>query len=446
MIRRFHMALLAVSLLAAPSAFAADAPAETCTTNSTVFLQAMVHGSYAQAGKDFNSTVAAALDADKLKQVWTRIQGQAGAFQKLGTPTQQIIAGHSVVVTRLTFANVPLNALVACDADGRINTFRLVPVPPDSAAISHAVRMDPNGVTSRSVQVQSPWGPLTGTLTLPRGNGPFAAVVLVGGSGPQDRDETIGPNKPFLDLAKGLAADGIASLRYDKRTLVYGAQISSDTSFTVDQEVTDDGLAALKVLAHQPHIDGKQLFVIGHSLGAMMAPRIGKQDPQLAGLVLMAAPARPLLDVLAEQERDQGRKRGATAAQITASENAIDAERKLLARADPAHPPKGTFGPAPQSYWLSLHDYHPLEVAKGLSMPMLILQGGRDFQVSPTLDFARWKQALNGQPNVTFLLYPKLSHLFMLAGSTGTVADYKTPGHVDQQVIHGIAGWIKQHS
>lgn len=443
MLRHYRTVLLATVLLVAPSVFAADAPADVCTSHSTALLDALGQGNYAHAGKDFNATVAAALDADKLQQVWNQVQGQAGAYQKHDAPTLQTVAGHSMVITRLTFDKTPLNALVACDANGKINTFRLVSAPPASAVISHAVRVDPNGVTSRSVQVPSPLGPLPGTLTLPKGDGPFAAVVLVGGSGPHDRDETIGPNKPFLDLANGLAAAGIASLRYDKRTYTYSVQMAADTKITVDQEVTDDALAALKVLSHQPHIDDKRLFVIGHSLGAQMAPRIGQRDPHLAGLVLLAAPARRLLAVIAEQVRDQGRKHGETAAQIATREHAIEAERKLLANADTQNPPTGSFANVPQSYWLSLHDYDQLAVAKALRMPMLILQGGSDFQVSPTLDFARWKQVMQGHANVTFHLYPGLSHLFISAGKTGTIADYKTPGHVAHQVIDDIAAWIK---
>jgi hypothetical protein len=350
-----------------------------------------------------------------------------------------------MVVTPLDFANMPLTALVACNAEGKISSFRLVTSPPPVATTSHAEQVQPNGVRSRPMQVKSPRGPLPGTLLLPNGDGPFPAVVLVGGSGPNDRDETIGPNKPLLDLAEGLAAAGIASLRYVKRTLTYGAQMMGDSSFTVDQEVTDDALAALKLLAHQPHIAGGHLFVMGHSLGAMMAPRIGKRDPQLAGLVMMAAPARPLLVVSAEQVREQGRKHGLTPAQIAANEKMISAERQALDKASPRHPPAGSFAHLPQSYWLSLHDYDQVAVARSLSMPMLILQGGRDFQVSPTLDFAHWEKVMKGRPNVTFHLYPGLSHMFMSAGSSGTMADYNKPGHVAPKVIADIAQWIKQH-
>lgn len=135
------------------------------------------------------------------------------------------------------------------------------------------------GVREQPLAVVSPLGPLPGTLTLPRGEGPFPTVLLIAGSGPNDRDETIGPNKPFRDLAQGLAAAGIASLRHDKRTRVHAAQMAeaqkAGNALTVDDEVTDDALSALTLLAKQPGVDGKRVFVLGHSLGAMMAPRVG---------------------------------------------------------------------------------------------------------------------------------------------------------------------------
>ena len=441
MILRFRYALLATALLAAPTTFAADARTQACVVHSTALLDALVRGDYAHAGKDFNTQITAALDADKLKQVWAQVQAQAGTYQKHAAPTLQTMAGQRMVVTRTSFANMPLNVLVACDTDGRINIFRLMPT-----AQSRAAQAEASGPGERAVEVKSPLGPLPGTLTMPKGAGPFPAVVLVGGSGPHDRDETIGPNKPFRDLAHGLAAAGIASLRYDKRTLVYGAKLAADTHFTVDQEVTDDALSALNALARQPHINRRRLFVIGHSLGAMLAPRIGQRDPRLAGLVLMAAPARPLLAVSAQQLRELGAGKGATATQIAAQEKAIVDERALLDKADPAQPPTGSFGNAPQSYWLSLHQYDQVAVAKGLSMPMLFLQGGADFQVSPTMDFAGWKHALGDKAPVSFHLYPGLSHLFMPAGKTGSIADYNVPAHVDAAVVDDIAAWIKAQS
>lgn len=436
-IRGAMVALLGMALTAPVVAKSTDA----CRANGQAALEAWTQGRYEQVGKDFAPAVAAKLTPEMLRQVWGQLQAQAGSFKSLGALASQSLGGQAAYVARMEFSGAPLAAVIHCDAQGRIDGFRVVPaasVEPAAAASEPPIP----GTVSRSLPVPSPLGPLPGTLTLPEGKGPFPAVLLVAGSGPHDRDETIGPNKPFRDLAAGLAKAGVATLRYAKRTQVHAAQIDAQ-AFTVDDEVTDDALAAARLLAQQPGIDPRRVFVLGHSLGAMLAPRIGQRDPQLAGLILLAAPARPLLEVSAQQVREQGERNRETAAQIAASEQAIAAERQLLAMADPRHPPQGSFGGASQGYWLSLHGVHQVDAAKDLAMPMLILQGGSDFQISPTLDFARWQQALAGRPHTDFHLYPGLSHLFMPAGKTGTVADYQVPAHVDAQVIGDIAAWVK---
>jgi dienelactone hydrolase len=433
------LVLLAVAVLPTSAVRATDAPTPVCVAHAAASLDALTRGDYADARKDFSDTVASKLDAARLEQVWKQLQGTLGTYQSHDAVRQGVFAGHAVAAATLSFANMQLGFVAACDAQDKIATYRFVPAEALAATVAQA-HVEADGVRVSPLDVPTPVGPLHGALTLPAGAGPFPAMVLVAGSGAHDMDETIGPNKPFRDIADRLARAGIATLRYDKRTFDHPGD---DRSLVIDAEVTDDAVAAAHLLAQQKEIDPKRVFVLGHSLGAMMAPRVGQRDPQLAGLVLMAAPARPLLDVSAGQVRELGTRGNATAAQITAGEQAIAAEQKLLDNADPQHPPAGSFGGVPQGYWLSLHQYHQVEVAKALSMPMLFLQGSGDFQVSPTLDFARWQQGLGARPHTTFHLYPGLSHLFMPAGKTGTLADYKAAAHVDAQVIGDIAAWVK---
>jgi pimeloyl-ACP methyl ester carboxylesterase len=228
-------------------------------------------------------------------------------------------------------------------------------------------------------------------LTLPVATGRVPALVLVHGSGPNDRDETLGPNKTFKDLAVGLASRGIAVLRYDKRSLVYGAKLAALKNPTVKDEVIDDVLEAVALLRSDPAIDPDRIFVLGHSLGGMLIPRIGAADPKLAGLITLAGSVRPIEQLIAAQLQYLAEADGVIS---PAEQQALDEAKKALATlsaltADDLKTP-AKIANAPVSYWLDLRGYDPPAMAAKLPQRMLVLQGGRDYQVT-TVDFDRWK-------------------------------------------------------
>jgi uncharacterized protein len=285
-------------------------------------------------------------------------------------------------------------------------------------------------------------------LSLPQGNGPFAAVLLVHGSGPNDRDETIPPNKPFRDLAWGLASLGIAVLRYDKRTNVYAAKqsIEMDT-FTVKEEVIDDALAAVALLRARPEIDSQRVFVLGHSLGGYLAPRIGAADSQIHGLIILAGSARPLEDMILDQMT--------YVLALSLPDPVVQQQLAVIKKQvelvkDPNRLPTAAATDLPFSvpaaYWLDLNTYQPAKVAQTLKQPMLFLQGDGDYQVTRD-DFQIWQDALSGRSNVQFIMYPGLGHLFMPTedGHKATPATYSVAGHVTEEVVSAIANWIREH-
>src|SRR5262249_25909652 len=125
-------------------------------------------------------------------------------------------------------------------------------------------------------------------------------VVLVHGSGPHDLDETIGPNRPFRDLAWGLASKGVVVLRYDKRTHSHGGEMT-EKDINVRAEVIDDAVTALALLRQQPDVDPASVFLLGHSLGGCLAPAIAKEDGKLKGVILLSGTIRPMKDVIVDQ-------------------------------------------------------------------------------------------------------------------------------------------------
>jgi len=213
----------------------------------------------------------------------------------------------------------------------------------------------------------------------------------------------------------------------------------------------DDARAAAALLAQQPEIDPKRIFVLGHSLGGTLAPRIAQGDPQVAGLIIMAGTTRPLEKVVVEQLKYIASLNGPITPE---SQKQIDAAEQMAKEVEsPNLAASATIdllgSKIPGSYFLDLRDYHPAEVAAQLKIPMLILRGERDYQVTME-DFDGWKKALAGNPRVAFKLYPGLFHLFMPSSTAGTglgsPRDYEKPSHVSEPVIRDIASWVEaQH-
>jgi dienelactone hydrolase len=380
----------------------------------------------------FSPGMAAAISADKLKAVWASLPQQFGKFEHRGTPRTENANGMTVVNVPLVFEHFALEASIATDADGHIAGFLIRPAPPPPAA----TRSD---LPAREVQ----FGPahrseLPGTLLLPKGNGLFPVVVLVHGSGPNDRNETVGGTRVFLDLAEGLADRGIASLRYEKRTKVHPGEFAG--AYTIDDETTDDAVAAVAFVKTQAGI-----YLIGHSQGAMMAPRIAQRATGLAGIVLMAAPARHLEDLVYDQFTYLAKADGtidATEAMQLAQIRKMGDQVKTIGADVPAT--TKMLNDLPVSYWRDLRDYDPVALAKTQAPHLLILQGDRDFQVTAP-DWKRWQIAFGSNKRTTIHHYPALNHLFVAGNGPGTMAEYATPGHVDAKVISDIANWIQAH-
>ena len=412
-------------------------------TDARAFIELLVNKKFATAAEQFDNTMKTAMPEAKLQETWNAVLGQTGPFKQAGSARAEKRGEFTVVVVTCDFQNAAIDVSVVFDQQRRVAGLFFSPAKKGDYAPPAYAKAD--AFREKEATVGAGEWALPATLTVPVGAGPFPAVVLVHGSGPHDRDETIGPNKPFKDLAWGLASRGVAVLRYEKRTKQHGAKIISIPNLTSKEEVLDDALAAVELLRKTESIDAKRIFVLGHSLGGMFVPRIGRLDPNIAGLIALAGATRALEDVIPEQLTYLFSLDGTVSPE---EQKQIDQAKEQAAKvkalkAEDASSTTPIFG-VPVSYWLDLRGYDPAESAKSLKQPMLILQGERDYQVTME-DFKRWNAALAGKSTVTLKSYPGLNHLFIAGTSRSTPLEYEQLGHVDEHVIDDIATWIKKH-
>lgn len=293
--------------------------------------------------------------------------------------------------------------------------------------------------------------PLDGILSLPENlSKKVPAVLLVHGSGPSDKDETVMANKPFRDISEYLVSRGIAVLRYDKRTFVYGKQILKEADYskiTVEEETIQDAILATAILKSDARVDADKVYILGHSMGGMLAPRIDAEGGNYAGIIILAGSPRNLTDIMLGQVEDMIGQLGKLL-QIIAAKQTAGIKKKFEAipdmTAEQAQKTKA-FGKAYAWYFKEMSKHPTSGYLSITNKPVLILQGDKDFQVSVEKDFNLYKQILADKPNVTFKLYAGLNHLFMKS-VYGTIKEskkeYKIASKVDSVVLNDIAQWI----
>ena len=430
------------------------APAEDALTlKARAFLVALEKGDYALAARDFDATMLKLMGPDKLEAMWARqLAAQLGAFKQQGPARREQLQGYEIVLVTCSFEKSLIDARVVFDKAGKIAGLNFVPSAPPVKYAPPAYA-DTTKFAETEVTVGSGEWALPGTLTMPKGAGPFPGLVLVHGSGPNDRDETLGPNKPFQDLAWGLATRGVAVVRYEKRSKVHGKKILADpkleATMTVKDETIDDALAAAALLQKTKGVDPKRVFILGHSLGGFLMPRIALAAEPLgiAGFISLAGLTRPLDDTIVRQmtylyglagatlSEDDKKKLDNLKTEIVRIKAFTDADRGSTAKLLGAMP----------AYWLDLRGYDPAGLAKAVRKPMLFLQGERDYQVQ-TADLENWRKALGSRKDVEFRLYPKLNHLFYEGEGVLIPLEYmQKHGSVAPYVVEDIAAFIAKH-
>ncbi len=320
-------------------------------------------------------------------------------------------AGYSSFYRQLRFRRFSATMITTFDSHDSLTAFAIINVKTLKADNERQLTIETDGLK------------LPALLSLPSNRkGRVPVVVLVHGSGPCDMNEMTGLNFPFLDLADGLSAHGIAVLRYDKRTKVYPSKwIPQGKEGNYDTETVDDAISAVSMVSRLPEIDSTRIVVVGHSLGAALAPRIASRSPLVSAIVLMAPHARKLPTILREQLD-----------YLLSDSVQVENQFATICRG------------LPKTYLQFDETYSPVSTASRLHIPILLLQGGRDYQVT-SADYQLWLRGMKNRSTFSHISYPALNHLFVSGKGKSTPQDYNQPGHVDQQVVADIASWIANH-
>jgi len=407
--------------------------AQTAQQTAKAFVEDIMQERYDMALNYADTTFLQKVTPAMLEQIRNGLTQKLGNFKNIIDINQEPYKDLQINILYSKFEKDSLDLKVITNKDLKVSGFF---VAPHKEVYNQAA--NPNAYNIQSGNLSLP-----GTLLIPQENNKHKLVILVHGSGPNDRDETLAQLKPFKDLADGLYKEGVASYRYDKRSFVSAGSLPQNP--TVDDIVTNDVLNIIEHFYNNDTFRNYKLYIIGHSLGAMMAPRIAKDaNGKLSGLIMMAAPARPLSELILEQttyldslypSKEQDKALKLITKQVDFM-NSAHFNENSPADSLPLH--------QPASYWISFMEYNQVKTIEKLKTPFLILQGEKDYQVKMT-DFNLWKNATKGMANISLKSYPGLSHMFMLSQGTPGLQDYEGEKHIPDYVISDIAGWIKHH-
>ncbi len=404
-----------------------------------------VNGDFVKAASYFDQELLYRMDAAKLKQTWELIEGQIGKVRVADEVALYLEMADSLVTVFQTcnFETKPMDLKLVFNNSNKVAGFFFSP-PAARFTYKAPSWVKAGTVKEMDIEISSADLRLKGKLTVPFEGTKFPVVILVHGSGPLDMDFTIGPNRVFKDIAIELAAYGFAVIRFDKRSKAYQAEMAKMIPFmTPDDETVQDVLAAIHYAEGSEFIDSNKMFILGHSFGGMMAPRIATLSKKLNGMILMAANARPLQVLLMNQLRYLAKADSANPAMkesLDLMQEKTDRvnTKSYDATTDPMLLPMGIGYP----YWKYLDDYDQFKEAIAVKIPMLILQGERDYEVTME-DFKIWQQKLDKRSDVTYKSFPKLNHLFMTGTGPSMPAEYEIKSNVAKEVADEISSWLK---
>jgi uncharacterized protein len=394
--------------------------------NGVMFIKSLLQEKdYSKSYSFFDETVKTQISETVLKETAEKLESQLGQFKSI----IEINNENQTYFYYSDFENMKLDIQISFNENNKIIGFFFVP---------HK-EFKKESTLGKDLNIKSNTIELKGTLLVAENDNLKKLVIFVHGSGPENRDETIGENKPFRDIAESLYLKGIASYRFDKRTLS-NPETLNDKS-TIYDEITNDILAIVDYFKQDSQFENYQITVLGHSLGACLAPRIANKSNKIAKIILLAGNARPLDKLIIEQYEYLYK--------LNPTPELKDALSKIKEQIATLNSKKFNLNTTKEKlpfnlsayYWKSVLEYNPINEIQKITIPVLILQGERDYQVSMK-DFELWKNALISNPKATLISYPKLNHLFLTGDKPSVPNEYAIKGVVDEKVTADIYDFI----
>lgn len=415
------------------------------------FINAALKGDWELAHSYLSENLQSVVTKESLATYWSGFTAPYGEIQNSSIKDIHQNAVHTRVTFLMTSKAGEYEFILNLDTEGKVDDFSSTTHYP-SDYFPNPEYDHPDKYIEKQVSIGEGTFSLPGILTIPKGDGPFPVVVLVHGSGPNDMDETSSVSKSFRDIAKGLANEGLAVLRYDKRTYTHPIKSSLEPVFTIQKETVLDANLAVKTLRAIPEIDTDNIFVLGHSQGAFALPLILEDDKNgyIKGAIGVAGPAGKFQDLLLwqiEQQVERAEKMNAPKEQIQALKQNLAFFQEQIGI---INNPDITIENLPENYqfgtphwWFDIRDYIPANLAIKQKTPLLILHGAKDLQV-PASHFEEWMSTLKDRSNVDYKLYPDMIHMLVnYAGEPNMMTEYTIPGNVPQEFLSDISQWVK---
>ncbi len=296
---------------------------------------------------------------------------------------------------------------------------------------------DTKSYITLSVVNESEGYSLDGELVVPSNTS--ACAVIITGSGPNDMDGTLGPNTFYKDLAYELAENGIASYRYNKRSYQYSEDSLLDIQFDVHDEYTEDTVSAVNLIKSSEDVECEKTFLIGHSLGGFLIPMLDDYL-EVDGYVLLAGNVTSLQKLMLKQFEYIAVLDDVVTDKEQAMIDEVAELNTLLENID-SLADSDALGGAYVPYWRSIIDYDPLEEARDISVPVIVMNGGMDYQVDES-EFNLWKTVEND--NWEYKFYEDLTHIFGVGNKIASPSDYNINQEVDETFINDLVEWMNK--